>query len=130
MPFESDAMLQFYHYTFQTFHIALILFNVLGWIPRPTARLNLITLVATGLSWTVLGAFYGLGYCPLTDWHYGVLERLGRYNLPVSYIAFLIEEIWSIRIATATADWITGTTYALALLASVLRNIKIRQTLP
>lgn len=123
-------MLQFYHYTFQTFHIALILFNVFGWIPRPTARLNLITLVATGLSWTVLGAFYGLGYCPLTDWHYGVLERLGRDNLPVSYIAFLIEEIWSVRVTATTADWITGLTYALALLASVLRNIKIRQTLP
>lgn len=122
-------MLQFYHYTFQTFHIALILFNVFGWIPRPTARLNLITLVATGLSWTVLGVFYGLGYCPLTDWHYGVLERLGRDNLPVSYIAFLIEEIWSVRVTATTADWITGMTYALALLASVVRNIKIRQTL-
>lgn len=122
-------MLQFYHYTFQTFHIALILFNVLGWIPRPTARLNLITLVATGLSWTVLGAFYGLGYCPLTDWHYGVLERLGRDNLPVSYIAFLIEEIWSVRVTATTADWITGLTYALALLASVVRNIQIRQSL-
>ena len=129
MPFESDAMLQFYHYTFQTFHIALILFNVFGWIPRRTARLNLITLVATGLSWTVLGAFYGLGYCPLTDWHYGVLERLGRDNLPVSYIAFLIEEIWSVRVTATTADWITGMTYALALLASVVRNIKIRQSL-
>lgn len=129
MPFESDAMLQFYHYTFQTFHIALILFNVFGWIPRRTARLNLITLVATGLSWTVLGAFYGLGYCPLTDWHYGVLERLGRNNLPVSYIAFLIEEIWSVRVTATTADWITGLTYALALLASVVRNIKIRQSL-
>ena len=122
-------MLQFYHYTFQTFHIALILFNVFGWIPRPTARLNLITLVATGLSWTVLGAFYGLGYCPLTDWHYGVLERLGRGNLPVSYIAFLIEEIWSVRVTATTADWITGITYALALLASIVRNVKIRQAL-
>jgi hypothetical protein len=127
MPFESDAMLPFYHYLFHTFHISLILFNVFGWILRRTARWNLITLATTGLSWTLLGAFYGFGYCPLTDWHYSVLERLGRTDLPPSYIAFLVEEITSIRLTANTADWLTGIIYMLALIASIVRNMTLKE---
>lgn len=113
------------HYVFQTIHIGLILFNLLGWIWRPTARLNLLTLLLTGLSWTALGLLYGFGYCPLTDWHYAVLERLGRHDLPVSYVAFLIEDITGVHISAAAADWITGISYLLALVASIVRNIRL-----
>lgn len=77
------------HYFFMFFHAALVIFNISGWAFRKTKRLNLLTLSLTAFSWVILGFRYGFGYCPLTDWHYDVLEQLGHENLPDSYIKFL-----------------------------------------
>ena len=40
---------------FFVLHTALIVFNVLGWIPRRTRRWNLAALLATLFSWTSWG---------------------------------------------------------------------------
>ncbi|HPF94086.1 MAG TPA: DUF2784 family protein, partial [Tenuifilaceae bacterium] len=58
---------------FVAFHTLLIAFNLFGWIWWRTRKANLITLLLTGLSWIGLGLFFGIGYCPLTDWHWQVL---------------------------------------------------------
>ncbi|MCK5838377.1 MAG: DUF2784 family protein, partial [Bacteroidales bacterium] len=63
---------------FIIFHTALTLFNLFGWIWQKTRKLNLIILLLTGFSWFGLGIFYGIGYCPLTDWHYRVLRKMGE----------------------------------------------------
>ncbi|MCD4791284.1 MAG: DUF2784 domain-containing protein, partial [Bacteroidales bacterium] len=78
-------MYKFLDTFFVVFHTALIIFNLFGWIWKPTRRLNLITLLLTGASWFILGIFYGIGYCPLTDWHWQVLHKLGIYDVPNSY---------------------------------------------
>ena len=52
---------------FVVFHTSLTLFNALGWIGYKTRKLNLVTLLLTGGSWFILGIFYGIGYCPLTE---------------------------------------------------------------
>ncbi len=62
---------------FTVFHSLLVLFILFGWIWKKTRRLNLICILLTGASWLFLGIFYGLGYCPLTDWHFNILRRLG-----------------------------------------------------
>ena len=77
-------------YFFLIFHSFLTLFNVFGWIWRKTRLANFILLALTGLSWFGLGLFYGIGFCPLTEWHWKVLEKLGHLNLPYSYIKYLI----------------------------------------
>jgi hypothetical protein len=71
-------MLIFLDVFFLVFHASLILFNLFGWMFRKTRVWNLVTLLLTGLSWTLLGIFYGFGYCPFTDWHFQVLEELGK----------------------------------------------------
>ncbi|MDH4059101.1 MAG: DUF2784 domain-containing protein [Cyclobacteriaceae bacterium] len=71
---------------FMVLHPAIILFNLFGWIPRKTRKANLILLLLTGASWFVLGIWKGIGYCPLTDWHFKVLRKLGQTDLPYSYI--------------------------------------------
>ena len=78
---------------FVIFHTSLIIFNVLGWTWKKTRLANLITLGLTGGSWFILGIFYGLGYCPLTEWHFNVLEKLGKQNLPLSYTEYLAERL-------------------------------------
>ena len=89
----GDIGLQLASYFFYTFHSALIVFNLFGWIPGRTRKLNLYTLLATFGSWIILGFWKGWGYCFLTDWHYTVLRKLGEQDLPNSYIAFLVEKL-------------------------------------
>src|SRR5665811_299369 len=75
---------------FLIFHTFLIFFNLFGWIWKRTRKLNLITLSLTGASWLFLGLSVGtLGYCPLTDWHFKILEKLGKTDLPYSYTCLL-----------------------------------------
>lgn len=62
---------------FFAFHTVLVLFNLLGWVWRPTRRWNLITLGVTACSWFVMGLWYGIGYCICTDWHWQVRRELG-----------------------------------------------------
>ena len=111
------------------FHTAWVLFNCLGWIWRRTRRWNLATLTVTGLSWFVLGIWYGWGYCPCTDWHWQVRERLGFVD-PPSYTQLLMTELTGIDVSTGTANIITVTVFAVSLLLSIVLNVKARPLHP
>lgn len=66
-------------------HLAVVLGNLLLWIPRQTRRLHLWLVMATIFSWLGLGVWYGnLGYCFLPDWHWQLKRSLGETELPGS----------------------------------------------
>lgn len=109
---------------FTVFHTCLILFNLFGWIWKKTRRLNLICLLLTAGSWLILGIFYGLGYCPLTDWHFNILERLGHTDLPLSYISFLVARLTGLHPEQGLVDAATTWGLILALMASLYLNFK------
>ena len=111
---------------FIVFHTALTLFNSLGWILRKTRRLNLITLLLTGASWFILGLFYGIGFCPLTQWHFEILEKLGNTNLPSSYIQYLAHRLSGVMFEAELVDTVTGVVFFVALVMSVVLNIHDR----
>ncbi|NQU87879.1 MAG: DUF2784 family protein [Mariniphaga sp.] len=110
-------------YFFIVFHLALIIFNLFGWIFRPLRKWNLFTLVLTGLSWSLLGIFYGFGYCPLTDWHWDILDKLGRIPTENSYTQYLFNRISGINVKTRSADFITLISFLVALIISTIINI-------
>ncbi|MCW9707104.1 DUF2784 domain-containing protein [Fodinibius salsisoli] len=109
---------------FLSFHTALILFNLLGWIWKVTRRWNLYSLLATAFSWFVLGIWYGFGYCPCTHWHWIVRRRLGHTDMPSSYIKFLIQEWTGFSIEANIVDAGTAIFFFLALGISIYLNIK------
>lgn len=85
---------------------------------------NLLTLLLTGASWTLLGLITGtVGYCPLTDWHFRILEKLGEVNLPDSYVMYLIQRTTRIEIDSILVDKLTLYLFLAALLISVVINI-------
>jgi sterol desaturase/sphingolipid hydroxylase (fatty acid hydroxylase superfamily) len=104
---------------FTVFHTVLILFNLFGWIWKRTRRINLICLLLTAASWLLLGIFYGIGYCPLTDWHFNILGRLGYTDLPTSYISFLITRLTGLHPDQGLVDAGTAGGLVLALIISV-----------
>ena len=109
---------------FVIFHTSLIVFNVLGWAWKKTRKANLITLLLTGGSWFILGIFYGIGYCPLTDWHFQVLEELGRTNLPSSYTEYLSERLTGLDFKGQLVDTLTMVVFILSLIISIGLNTR------
>ena len=109
---------------FYVFHTVLIIFNLFGWIPVRTRKLNLITLLLTFGSWVLLGIWKGWGYCFLTHWHYEILRHLGEHNLPNSYIAFLVKKITGWLPSAELINFYTLALAILALLCSLWANLK------
>ena len=109
---------------FVIFHTSLILFNLFGWVWKKTRIYNLITLSLTGASWLFLGLIFGvLGYCPLTDWHFRILYKLGETNLPNSYIKYLFDRLTGLNISASLVDDITLYVFLSALVISVIFNL-------
>lgn len=109
---------------FVVFHLAVIAFNLFGWIFRPLRKWNLALLALTGLSWVGLGIFYGFGYCPLTDWHWDVLTHLGKSPEETSYTQYLVNRTFGLEVTSRMADLATLVCYLAALALSVWLNIK------
>ena len=109
---------------FTVFHTGLVFFNLFGWIWKKTRRLNLICLLLTGASWVILGIFYGFGYCPLTDWHFNILGKLGYTDLPDSYLSFLFTRLTGMQIDQSMVDSVTLWGLIIALIISLYLNFR------
>lgn len=110
---------------FVIFHSSLILFNLFGWIWKKTRIANLVTLLLTGGSWLILGLIVGtIGYCPLTDWHFHILEKLGKTNLPYSYVKYLVDRLLGLNLDPALVDKFTLYSFLVALVFSIWLNIR------
>jgi hypothetical protein len=110
---------------FVVFHTSLTLFNLFGWVWKKTRLANLITLALTGASWLFLGLMVGVpGYCPLTDWHFDILEKLGKTDLPASYIKYLIDRLTGLDVNQTLVDKATLYSFIAALAISLFLNFK------
>ncbi len=107
---------------FALFHGTLVLFNLSGWAWRRTRRFHLAVIGLTFLSWFGLGLFYGWGYCPSTDWHWQVKERLGEMDLPASYIKYFADRLTGISWNPVVVDSAVLIVGLLALLLSIFFN--------
>ncbi len=97
-------MYAFLDIAFLVFHTALVGFNMTGWIWKKTRRVHLALISLTCLSWFGLGLFYGLGYCPCTDWHWQVKRALGETGLPASYIKYYLDALTGLDWQPALVD--------------------------
>lgn len=102
-------------------HVFVILVNSVGWaIPR-LRKLQLITLGLTLGSWSILGIFYGFGYCFLTDWHWDILRELGEANLPPNYIEYAVEWLtqrdWD---SALVGRWIGGVFVGILIMTAIV----------
>jgi len=109
---------------FLVLHSVVIVINLFGWIWVKTRRLNLYLLSLTALSWLGLGFWYGWGYCPLTDWHWQVLEKLGKDDIPNSYIKYLADRITGLDFDAVLVNNLVAWTFGLAFVISILINAR------
>jgi len=117
------VMNAFLNIFFFVFHSTLIVFNLFGWIWKKTRRIHLAVILLTAFSWFILGIWYGFGYCPFTDWHYQVRMRMGHYDMPESYLKFLIKSLTGLDVSQIWVDIFAVFFLGLALGASLITNI-------
>jgi hypothetical protein len=110
---------------FIVFHTSLIFFNLFAWIWKKTRVWNLIVLLITGSSWLFLGLIVGtLGYCPLTEWHFRILEKLGHQDLPNSYIKYLADRLTGMDLSAVVVNNLTLYAFLGPLLISIILNLR------
>ena len=108
---------------FLTFvHLVIIGFNLFGWIWPATRKAHFICVLATAASWFLLGIWFGMGYCPVTDWQWRVKEQLGEPNLPASFIKYYADKISGRDISSSVIDMVTVISFFIAALLSVYVN--------
>jgi hypothetical protein len=110
---------------FFVFHSSWIIFNCAGWMWRQTRVWHLAAVSLTALSWFGLGVWYGWGYCPCTEWHWQVRERLG-YSDPPSYIQLLIRQLIGIDPGLGLANSLALVTLMAAAVVSIVLNLRDR----
>ena len=103
-------------------HFAIIGFNLFGWIWKATRKAHLICIAITGACWFILGIWFGIGYCPITDWQWHIKERLGETNLPGSFIRYYADKISGRDVSDSFIDAMTAGSFFVAALLSVYVN--------
>jgi hypothetical protein len=74
-------------------HIAIVSFVLLGWLVPEARFAHLVLCFLTLGSWFILGRWMGVGYCPVSDWHWKIKESLGEGRPAVTYITFLLHKV-------------------------------------
>ena len=111
------------------FHFAIIGFNLFGWIWKSTRKLHFIVILITASCWFILGIWYGIGYCPVTDWQWHIKEKLGETNLPGSFIKYYADKISGRSVNDSFIDAMTSACFFLAVVLSVYVNFIKKRTL-
>jgi len=108
-------------------HLAIICFNLFGWIWPQTRKFHFIIVIATAFSWLGLGIWFGLGYCPITDYQWQIKEKLGETDLPNSYIKYVVDQVSGLDFNPGLIDFATALSFALAAILSVYFNFIRKQ---
>ncbi|MGI4730034.1 MAG: DUF2784 domain-containing protein [Janthinobacterium lividum] len=103
-------------------HLVIIGFNLFGWISPKTCKLHFVFVLLTAACWLGLGYWYGIGYCPVTDWQWQVKTQLGEQNLPNSFIKYEVDKIIGKDSNAVFIDIITAASFFLAAVISVYVN--------
>lgn len=115
-------MLQFLDILLTFVHLMIIGFNLFGGMWPAARKAHLVCVGLTAASWFVLGAWYGWGYCPVTDWQWQVKEKLGETNLPNSFIKYYADKISGKNISTSLVDNVTLGSFLAAIVLTLYVN--------
>jgi hypothetical protein len=115
-------MLQFLNILLTIIHLAIIAFNLFGWIPKATRKAHFVSILLTAASWFLLGIWFGMGYCPFTDWQWQIKEKLGETNMPPNFIEYFAEKITGKNFDSRFINNVTAICFALAAILSIYLN--------
>lgn len=75
-------------------------------------------------SWVVLGIWYGIGYCFVTDLHWAIKHQLGETELPNSYIAYFVQHLFGVVLSDLQINVLSVAILIAAVILSIILNIR------
>jgi Protein of Unknown function (DUF2784). len=108
--------------TYTLLHVLIIGFNLIGWIWLATRRWHLYCVLLTAASWLLLGIWYGIGYCPLTEWQWQVKTQLGETGLPNSFIKYQVDKLTGLDTNSGWIDTLTAVSFGIVFVISIYLN--------
>ena len=93
---------------YEILHILVVVVNLFFWWPRYTRTMHFYLINLTAFSWLVMGAYFGLGYCFLTDWHWEVKSKLNYQDLPNDFISYALLRYFNINWPEYVVNTITA----------------------
>ena len=123
LNFFLDKLLEFTH-------LFLIIFNLFGWVSKKTRTLHLITILSTLFFWFIIGIWYGLGYCPLTDYHWTIKQEMGETELPSSYIKYILDYLFNKDFSPDFINYLTVISTLTSLTISLFLTFKKGHKVP
>ena len=103
-------------------HLFIIVFSVVGWMVPLLRPHHLVLCLLIAFSWLVLGARKGWGYCLVTDWQWQLMRRMGRTDLPSSYMPMLYRFLTGHGGDDRRIELVTRVVFFLSFLASIAVN--------
>ena len=107
---------------FNILHIAVILINCLGWTYKPVKKFSLYLILITLFSWSIVGIFGGIGFCPITYLHSKYLLSNHDYILPFSYLDYIFINNLDFDISSRTISLISIIVIFSSLYLSLAKN--------
>lgn len=114
--------LQLLDYLYTIVHLLIIGANLFAWIWPKTRKIHLYIVGITLFCWLILGIWYGIGYCPVTDWQWQVKTKLGETNLPNSFVKYYLDKLIGKSIPEASVEILTLVSFLIAIICTVKVN--------
>lgn len=89
----SDNSLKLLNICFHLIHLSVIIFFLVGWLFEKMRIHHFILSILILLSWFGLGAFFGFGYCLITDIQWKIKRQLKREPDTEFYVKYMIDKI-------------------------------------
>ncbi|HPX55987.1 MAG TPA: DUF2784 family protein [Syntrophales bacterium] len=105
-------------------HACIISFTLLGWLWGPWRLYHLAWIVLTLGSWYGLGLWMGMGYCPVTEFHWTVKEKLGEGRPECNYIYYWLAKLPAMTFDPGRVEKATVISTLLAGTVSLILNIR------
>lgn len=104
-------------------HVSIIVFVLVGWVFPSLRRFHFVLLVLILSSWFILGRWLGVGYCPISDWHWKLKGSLGEGRPEGTYIHHVLQKLTGKTLNSPRVDKMTTlVTLTLATLSLVLNS--------
>ena len=100
-------------------HLIIVGFNLFGWMWKRTRKAHFVVVMVTAACWFVLGIWYGIGYCPVTDWQWQVKQKLGETNLPNSFIKYWADKLSGSNVDASIIDTLTAACFAMVFILAI-----------
>ena len=81
-------------------------------------------MLLTAASWLVLGIWYGIGYCPITDWQWEVKTQLGERDLPNSFIKYQVDKLMVTDSNPTWIDTLTAVSFGIVFFIALYLNFR------